>query len=420
MADTYNTLREMFYANYEIKVTKAQAKSLVSFVREYELRKDHPNALNTPYIGLNKMYFLPKDQNFVFDTFGVIKEDLKEKLHSCKNINPDFIVQSDPFNQFLIWTIHRLFKSDDLSDQETYQTQYELLKLLQYKFFTSTVNAYFKYGANEDYMQAAIERLSGKFDIKKKETGTWKLIMEKRAEEILDPDSIHYKTLKNYDDDDDILYVITDTQTRIRNKLKLITSSYYEVRKRGEKIQQYNIADEVDGEQLLKSIEAKYDRMSLGVARQALSVDRFVDVTKVKLVSGLIKNAPPDLIRKFLTKFTDIAAQHYKNGNARKQEEGENYPRYVGYAILIEQIIVATYGVVLKRKDVDVNSKLSILETTVNLYRASRINDEQVLAVKESVMSLVEEMDLTKRDETKGALRLAFITYIMVLSFDYM
>lgn len=419
MANRYSSLKELFTSHYDFKISESQCKSIVAFTQEYELRDDHANALNSPYIGLHGVYFLPKDQNFIFDLFGVIKTDLKDQIHNCKTINPDHIVISDPFNQLVIWLIYKLNKTTNISDKKIYQTQFSLLKLLQYKFFSSIVNYYYPYGANEDYMVAAIERLSGKFDIKKKETSTWKLVIEKRAEEMLGDNSIHKDALTKYEPDDKITYVISDTQTRIRNKIKLVTESYYNVREHGEKVRQYNISDEVDGEQLLKTIESKYDAMTIGISRQAISTDRFINTTYVKLTAELVKNIPPDLIRKFLVKFTDIAAQHYKDGKSKKWKQGDQYPIYIGYSILIEKLIIATYGSILRRKDVDINSKISILEKTINQYRASRINDEQVLAVKESVLHLVNEIGLTKREETIGALRLSFIVYIMLLSFDY-
>lgn len=414
----YSTLKEMFSDNYNFTVTETQCKNIIGFVREYELRKEHPEALNTPYIGLKRIYFLPKDQNFLFDQFTIVKGELKKLIDSVDSINPDFHVIPDPFNQLVIWAIHRTFHSPDLSDRMASRTRYELLKLIQYKFFSSTVNHFYQYGANEEYMTAAIESLSGKFDIKKKETGTWKLIMEKRAQEMLDDNSIHYKALVNFKPDKDVFYVISDTQTRIRNKIKLVNEAYYKTRERGERVQQYNISDEVDGQQLIKSLESKYDQMILHVSRSALSVDQFIDTSSVKLVSGLVRNIEPDVLRKLLMKFNDLAVQQHKSGKSKEQKEGDKYPIYVGYSLLIEKILTASYGAVLRRKDVDVNSKLSILEKTMHHYRASRISDESVLAVKASVMHFVESTGLTKRAETQSGLRLSLILYVILLSFQ--
>lgn len=413
-------IKEMFDSLNIPAVTANNAKNIIAFCRSYELRKGNVEALNSPYIGLSKMYYLPKDQDIPFEEFGISRNDLTAAMKKCKAIDFNHKVTSNPFNLFVIWLVHCFINSKQVPANLSHEVQMALLKLLHYRFFTSRVNHLFPHGTNEEIAVATVERLSGKFDIKKPETATWKLVMEARSRDVLDPSSIHYKSLKAFGPDYQILYVISDINTRLRNKLSLITDTYYDTKEHNERVKHYGISDEIDGEQVLKSVEAIYEQMVLGLSSDFLSVDSLLDAQKIKIVCGFNKNVNPALMRSLLIKFSDKAVNQYRHGKSKSIKTVKGSSVAEGYLALIQEIVTVTYAAVLRNKDVNVKSKLSILEKTQHIYKASRISDQALLDVKTSVAYWVDEARLTSREETKGALRIAFITYIILKSFDYM
>ena len=64
-------------------------------------------------------------------------------------------------------------------------------------------------------------------------------------------------------------------------------------------------------------------------------------------------------------------------------------------------------------------SRLAILDKVRNTFRSSRVNDPDILRIKDSVEHLVEIAKVTSRDSTKASLKIAFILYIILLTFDY-
>ena len=69
-------------------------------------------------------------------------------------------------------------------------------------------------------------------------------------------------------------------------------------------------------------------------------------------------------------------------------------------------------------KKVKMTSKLAILQEVINLYKASRVSDPEILKVKESVEAFVLDTKMSSRDSTRASLKIAFIIYLMLLTFD--
>ena len=91
----------------------------------------------------------------------------------------------------------------------------------------------------------------------------------------------------------------------------------------------------------------------------------------------------------------------------------------IGYRAIISNIIQKSYRDCITNK-VDVSSPLHVFEHVKNIYRSSRIVDPDILLVKRSVERFVNDSKVTSRDATKASLKISFIVYILLLSFDYM
>lgn len=74
-------IRDLFYQHFPIDVTTNLANSLIKFVDAYESRGTHPEAFNTPYLGLKPCYFLTKDRDDFFSLFGSTEREVKKLIH---------------------------------------------------------------------------------------------------------------------------------------------------------------------------------------------------------------------------------------------------------------------------------------------------------------------------------------------------
>ena len=211
--------------------------------------------------------------------------------------------------------------------------------------------------------------------------------------------------------------MLSDVQTRLRTKIKLVVLEYYKTLEEGKKIASTTMTtDDVDGEKIVKELTGSLDNVISVICNKSLNANQFIRNDIVKIVVKLIPNIRPDMMRTLLMFFSNQAVVQYQK---QKQDEIDKTGRYlIGYRILITEIIQRSYRLCIMEK-VNLKSRLAILEKVRNTYRSSRINDPNILRIKDSVEHLVELTKISSRDSTKASLKIAFIVYIIMLTFDY-
>lgn len=415
MANVQLSLKQLCVQRFNIDITRRMIEQLVKVCTMYEVRDDHVEALNSPMLGVNKIHFFDKDQRAVFDVFNISKEDFA-KIVAQSGLNKEFKVSSDVYNLFTVYMAHCIVKSN-LPNAMKDEGCFVLWKLLQYKFFSSLVGHMLPYKPNPDVMQATLDSLSAKFDIVNKETNTWKLIMEARARELCDKTNIHWHSVSNFAPDQKIVYVLSDIQTRLRTKIKLVVIEYYKTLEQGKKIGSTSMTtDDLEGEKIVKELAGSLDNMIAVISNKALNANQFIRNDIIKIVSKLVANIRPDMMRSLLMLFSNTAVIQYQK---HKQDEIDKTGRYlVGYHILITEIVQRSYRMCIIDK-VNMKSRLAILEKVRNTFRSSRIADQYILRIKDSVEYFVDNSKISNRDSTKASLKIAFILYIILLTFDY-
>lgn len=412
------TLKEAFTARFYFDISLKQAKDLMDFCMMYEVRNNHPQAFNTALLGVELPFFLQKDQTVVFDIFSIDRLMFEKVLESCLIVNQEMKVISDPYNLLTTWLMHLTFRSK-LPQKIKEDVAFTLCKLLHYKFFTSIVNYNFPHRANEQIMTATIDGLSLKFDIKQEKTSTWKLLMEDRARDVVSKNSIHYRTLDMYSPDKKVVYILSDIQTRLRTKIKLVIREYYATKERGDKLGSYSHNDVLFENVNGRSIEQSYDQMVVEVSNAVLNLGTFIDNSMVKLICKLNTQLRPDLLVQALTKFSDRAVIQHRNRQSEQIKVSKNKQQlYIGYKILISKHIQSSYRSCILNK-VNMRSKLAVLEHVRNIYRSSRIVNEDILSVKDSVDIFIKEEMNISREATIISLKLGIILYLILLSFKY-
>lgn len=410
------TLKELLLEKYEIGITRSHFTQIKKHVTSWELRDTHPEAINTPMLGLTKVHFLTKDTMALFDIFNIEKSSFEKVAWSADVVDTDRRVTSDAYNILTIWLIY-LTEHSSLSRVQKSEMQYNLLKLMHYRFFTSTVNFGLKYGASEDVMEYTINDLSNKFDIKKKDTSTWKLVIEARCKDVLSRSSIHAKTLRSFSTDDKVLYVITDVQTRIRVKLTTIIRKYFKNKEEGNRMGTYGIVGEIEGEKVIKNIVASYDQMISAISNDVLNTNKFIDHSSIDIAVKVTGNVRADMFRSLLIRFSSMAVEQHRKKEHDRIDGVDEHRILTGYRVLISSVIQKTYRECIFDKDVNMKSKLEILQKARNLYRSSRITNEDILVIKNTVAKFVEEYSNSNRESTNASLRICFLSYIILLSF---
>ncbi len=437
---------QLLDAKFPISINESNYKQIRSFCMGFETRDKHPYALNTAYLGLHKIQFTQVDRSTYFEIFYGSSSEVSAKyiqeltnsssfrkytpsskmsemsvsLKSIDEIDETRKTQSDVFNLFTVYLLHKVHTS---SLNKAMKTDYitNILKILQYRFFTSLVGQRFKYGAHEDVMRSTIDNLSNKFAIV--QYGSWKKLIEARAEEFYDTKSIHYKTISTGGDDKALLYLITDVQTRLRNQINIITSKYYESKDNADAIRSYSLSGkDLDGEKILIDQKSAYEVMTNNLVKEMYVLSDLIDNELVSLVCKLYPNITPDTFKLVLRKLSIKIVEQSKSKNPEKgidevRKSGE-IDIYIGLRVYIRYLIQHTYRFCIVNK-VDVKNKLAILKATKDVYSSSRIANSDILSVKESTAVLVDSCGVSKRAATLTSLKLALISYILIKSFKY-
>lgn len=452
-----------------IIVTPNLATALIKLVRSYETYGTNIEAFTSPLLGVTSCVFRNADRDSLFELFSmsddtvkhlidaktnmqtvfgvdakdlvnqykhdiamrrinpisvdparsISNSDMRKIIHHIPSINDNFQILSDPFNVFSVWVTYNILHAPRLDDKLRYKAAISMLLFLQYKFFTSLVNYRFKYKANEAVMTATYEQLSNKYYIKV--YGTWKAVMEHAADLAIDPSGIHGKTWVNFDNDEKVLYIISDIQTRLRSMINIYCNEYYRIKAEGDTIGSYaTMGTDAEGELKVMANESGIDMAISGVYQDCMTVTRILDYKALTLVSALFSAIRTDQLKQLLIAFSEECVKLAKVGGEDKTiyNKEKDMHLVIGGHALIMSIIQQTYRY-CRNTGVNMSVPSNIIKCTKDVYTSSRISDPGINLVRESVLYYVNTLQKSTRESTVSALKAAFIIYIVILSLKY-
>lgn len=412
------TILQFVRSYYPFVPTVKQARDVIDYVIRYELKGDNPQAFNTPYLGIKYGVFLPTTAQGIFDIFNVYKQDFDKKLKEVSSIDQNFNTVSDGFNVFCVILAYKFLTVPSIPQKLAIDAFKAIMKLMTYRFFTGAVRTSFKHKVNEGVMEYTLDNLSAKSDIKTKGTDTWKLVMESHVDSLLETTSPYYHVLHTFNDDVMILRVITDARTRIAQKIIKVAQDYYDNHKAGNTISSvdahYNENEE--GESELRAIKANLDNKIVKICGQCLNINSLINFSHMRLTASLCNGIRPDMVNEMLQNFSAVASIQAKNGLDEAIAKVDGKEIYLGYRKLINEVIQKSYRYAVLNS-VDMESNLKVLESARNVFRASRVQDEDILKIKDSIDHFIINNMQYKREATQVAMRTAFIVYFMLLTF---
>ena len=451
-----NYIRDTLEDHFPLTITPAIASAIVRYTTSFEVA--NMNALSTPYLGLVPIKFkesfkqeffdlLNVDSSVITKLFNTHREDtfagvsLKALIPSVKqgmiaeeriykeqgistttinkviktipSINTNFKVVSDPFNLFTNYTVYKILNSD-IPEKLKKESASAVLKLLQYKYFTSLVNYRFRFKPSEAVMRSTIEQLSERFDIRR--YGTWKNVMDTRVADILSEDSLHSKALTTFTDDKAVLYLITDFQTRIRNQLNIFVEEYMRVKQTGDIIGDYGSTgtDSESGEKVLLDQEDRLTTAILKVYTDSLTTSRWLFEPAIKITASLFTALNVSIFRKYLIAYSEYAVVKNNQGNKEEVKEKNGEVLYIGPYVFTHQTIQQSIRYCV-RNNVDISKPVEVLKTVRAVMSSSRVSDSNILAVRASSGYICDQINITDRSATVSALRIGLIIYMVLL-----
>jgi hypothetical protein len=378
----------------------------INFIRKlslYRLRwvqknPDHIEFFGGNLLGVQVVRFTDTDKDQWFDEIlNVDQHHLTEELLSLPTVNANFKVSSDTVNISCAWLLHAIYISPKLTKEQKHQGMMDVALVMQYKFLTSRLYRHFRYPADRETAEATYASLSNKYAIK--QLGSWNAVLNQRSEDLISPDGLHFNTIAKMNDDLKVVYLLNDTQGRIRDMLKNIYDVFLTIHHQGVRIQSTSSIVDYDGEAVLKD----KSRNLLAYTRYLHSIvtdkGSFIREELLGIIEKLMYTTPPRLFRETLAWISD----NYRQSGAKKIEELLNEALIHAFDYLAEERNMAA-------SHVDLPTLLARLR---GVYTSSRSIDPALFSLREKTVCCVRQATGNKNDSVIASVRTAVLLYIV-------
>lgn len=362
------------------------------FIRKNE---DTINFLGGNLIGVYSFKYLEEDRlEWIEDILRIDDIDgLKNEVHNNTKINKEFFVSSDITNLSLVWVAHRALVDKGLSENERDKLARAAIDMLQYKFLSSIHTRFFKYAANEGLAKATYESLDKKSGLKK--YGTWKGLLDSRTDDILASNSIWFKTLRNFDNDIEIIKMLNDIQGRLKAIMKKLTDTFNRLLEMDAKIHSSGKFVVVEGEELLKDYHSRYEKVRNRIHEVVPFRNDFVNDSIMEAV---------------MKTHTTVNKHHLEN---TLFYISDNYNSKEGIIIkqLIDDIIIFAFDVIRQEK-ISLDHIPTAMIKLRNLFKSSRALDPNLISVRDRMGKLIEKGINIHNTSTVASTKIGVILYI--------
>lgn len=387
---------ECKHLDIDAKFAKRLHAYQVGFVNKND---EHIKFFGGNLLGVETVRFLDQDRDRWFDE--ILEADdgpLEDRLLALPDVNAEFHVSSDTMNLSCVWLTHAIFNSKKLSEQQRHDAMVDVILVLQYKFLTSRLYRHFRYPADRATAEATYAQLSYKFDIKT--YGSWSALFRARAEDVIAKASIHYRTITHMEHDLKVIYMLNDTQGRIRDMLKNIYDVFLRVHQQGIRISSTSAIIEHDGVEVLK--DKSRNLLAYGRYINSIVSDRnsFMREELLHIVEKLMHTMPPKLFRETL----EWMSSNYRQRGATEIEE------------VLNDTLVHSFDYFSDHREAVRNTHdlPGLLSRLRGVYMSSRSTDPVLFALREKVEGIVKNATGNKNSSLIASVRTGVLLYIVL------
>ena len=395
------TLAEVFDRHFEgVKFDGKLAAAVYKFQIGYiNANRDHLQFFGGNLLGVQVIRFKDSDVlRFIEQIFNVDYVTLVQDIRQVTTIDHEFKVSGDIFNLTTMYIIHRFLTNGTLPKTVRETAAYNVSLIFFYRCIAALMSYYFRYPADEKIAQKAYANLSNKFLIKK--LGSWVKVMEYRAKDMIDEEGLHRKTLEMFNDDSKVVYVLSDSQGRIRDLVKNYYGEFIKVHENGEGIGvSSSLIIDVDGEENFKEKTKSVDAY-VTYARQLITDRRgFIRDDLINVVSKINTNSSFRMIKHTIGWMFEAYS---------KPKEHKLIDEFMGLVIVQAMYMIENNIDRTRRKDY-----AYVLSQLKNLFLSTRSLDpelEKLRGMSEDIVLQANGKNLS--DGLKYATRTSIILYI--------
>ncbi len=384
----------------KIKIDADLIRRIHQYERNFVNRsEDHINFFGGHLIAVHKVRFMDSDWNNWFDNVlaGVDDVELRRLVHMSPAINKKWNVVSDVMNISCMWITHKILNSN-LPEDLKRQGAEDALLIFYYKVLSSKLAHDFKFLINKDIAEAMYAQLSKKYGLKK--YGSWNGLLRARVADILSVNGIHKNTLAKFTPDKDILYLISDSQGRIRDVVKLQHDMLRQTKDNDRKIVSTLSVIDTDEGTMIPDLARPIDQYRQYLISTLGNKQTFIkdDLLKV-IASSLHSNFNPVMMKDILGHVSD----HYLED-------------VIGTEKMINRIIIHAFDL-LRQETVGTGTTLNMVFIITKLrgsYMSSRTMDRETIEIRNDVEGMIKELYPRKSDAIIATMRTGFMLYCVI------
>jgi len=362
---------------------------------------DHIRFFGGNLLGVYPVRFKSSDKNeWLDDILNIDESDTREAVLRLPSIKENWIRATDVMNLSCLYLVHaiKVIYQSKLAPAERERAMVDVLMVLHYKFFGSILAHYFKYPADEATALATYAALSKKFAIK--QYGNWYAVLENRCKDIVAENSIHFETIERFDDDEAIIYMITDTQGRLKSIVKKIWAVFEIVRQQNAKILTAGGTIELDGKTIVRDVSRMYTPYRRYLNEIVAERKRFVKPELVEVIGSAMHTMP----EKLLTDTLNYMVDHYQDKRV--------------VALLDETMLHAfDYLSNDRRAQERMNDIGALISKLRALYMASRSTDPALMRMRTLGEALVHDAVVGRSAAVVASVRTGLLLYIVLRTF---
>lgn len=348
--------------------------------------------------GTHRIKFTNADKNeLLIDILDIDYENIRKQVLKVPGVNADWIVSTDVFNMTCQWMTYQLYNSN-LNAKKRHDTMVNTIMILHFKLLGSILHQFFPYRVDERLAMATYAAMSLKFALKR--LGTWYASLEERSEDVISPKSIHLNTIKNFDDTEEIRYMIQDIQNRLRIRVKKIHATMRMVADQDKRMMTVSGTVNLDGEVVVREVSRNTSMYTKYLDRIVLNRDEFIKAGLVSVVSSEMGRSMPQVpLEDTLDYFVSASIKRDKNAEALRT-------------------MITTHLFQELSKDPDLARAMNDHALFINklklIYMASRSSDPLVLKMRDTATKITMKAVKIRTAATIAAIRTGLILYTVL------
>lgn len=380
-----------------IKIDSSLVKKIHRYNSAFVNRnEDHVHFFGGNLLGVYPVRFRTTDRIEWYDEVLSINEDpIYERIIKLPTVNEEWVRGTDVMNLTCVWLTHKFYNTT-MSHKDKEQAMVDVLMTFHFKLITSIMAHYFKYPADESVALATYAALSKKFALK--QYGSWYGMLEARCRDIIDPKSIHYRTIQKFDDDAAVQYMITDIQGRLRGIVKKLYVVFDQVRAQDAKIMTMGGMVELDGKAVVRDMARNYNPYKRYLHEIVTDRVRFIKPELVGVVANAMHTMPEKLLGDSL---------EYVSANAAKDKHIDE---------MLDEILLHAFDYLHHDHSAfaRTNDITSVITALRGVYMSSRSTDPALMKMRKLAEDVVKKSAKTKNDSVIASVRTGLCLYCVL------